>query len=158
MIRKKGHQTLRDEIEKLKKDTEKKKTKGKRWFLIKLIFSLLFLSAGYFLDFLIYAVYGLLAAELMQCLLARRRFHKDKEQHKAQKQLELQIRTASETILIGYLVMVGLVISVYGSVHYILKISVVRFSVWDWLQYGFLLFLLFEVILLRYYKKFDRKV
>ena len=158
MIRKKGHQTLQDEIETLKKDTEKKKSKGKRRFLIKLIFSLLFLSVGYFLDLLIYAVYGLLAAELMQCMVARRRFHKDKEQHKAQKQMELQIRTASETILIGYLVMVGLVISVYGSVHYILKISVVRFSVWDWLQYGFLQFLLFEVILLRYYKKFDRKV
>mgnify|MGYP004519617101 FL=1 len=154
MLRWKDHRTLQEELEGMKKKEPRRR--GKRW--IKILFPLLFLAFGHLLGYALYVAYGFLVIELMRCLFARRGFRKNRDQTKVGKQTEWFIRDAAESILVMYLLFVCLVVFIYIGIFYVLHISIIEFPMCIWLRYSFLLFLLSEVLLLRFYRKNEREV
>ena len=153
----KSRRTLWDDIEKLK-ESGTYVNKSRRRFWLKIIFSLAFLFFSYFLGLSYYAVLFLLVIELFRCVLAKWRFRKNKNYGKELKQQEIMIRTAVDTILLLYFILVGLAFAVYGCMYYVLQVADFWFVLKEWMQYSILLLLLFEIIVLMFYRKIEREV
>ena len=151
MVRIKRRQTLRDEIEHLKHVHTKDKTKHKHWIIV--MFSFFGILLGLLLRNVLYAICFVLIMELMRCILAKARFQKEIKNRKEQKHHELAVRTAAETILLLYFILLAMTIFVYGCICYVLHLSTGTFVFKEWLLYSCLPFLLFEVYILQYYKK-----
>ena len=156
MVRIKRRQTLRDEIEHLKQEHMKNRTKNKHWILV--MFSFFGVLFGLLLRNMLYAIYFVLIMDLMRCMLAKVRFQKEIRNRKEQKHHELAVRTAAETILLLYFILLVTTISIYSCMRYVLHLSTGAFIIKEWLIYSGLPFLLFEVYILQYYKKAEGKV
>lgn len=153
-----GRRTLRDDIERMKQENKSDNSirrKKSRW--IRLLFSLVFLAAVYYLTGIYYTALAILLILLFQCLLSKHRFRKMKCA-KSLKQQELMIRTTSELILVMYLIVLGMVFMFYGCTNYILHIPMFQLKLAQWLQYSAMVFLFFEVIVLQFYRKIEREV
>ena len=156
MICIKRRQTLRDEIENLKHERTKNKIKLKNWIIVSVW--LLGIMLGLLLSNMLFAIYFVLLMELLRCILAKVRFQKKIKSRNEQNHQELVVRTAAETILLLYFILLGSVISIYSCMRYILHLSIGAFAIKDWLLYSSLPFLIFEVYILQYYKKTKGKV
>ena len=156
MICIKRRQTLRDEIENLKHERTKNKIKLKNWIIVSVW--LLGIMLGLLLSNMLFAIYFVLLMELLRCVLAKVRFQKKIKSRNEQNHQELVVRTAAETILLLYFILLGSVISIYSCMRYILHLSIGAFAIKDWLLYSSLPFLIFEVYILQYYKKTKGKV
>ena len=68
------------------------------------------------------------------------------------------IRTAADTILLLYFILVGLTFAVYGCMYYVFQVADFWFVLKEWMQYSILFLLLFEIIVLMFYRKIEREV
>ena len=157
MGRIKSRKTLRDDIEKLQLSS-KKTSISRRRIGFKILFSFMLLTISYLTDMIYYAVLFLLVIDLFRCVLAKLRFQKNKCMVKELKQLEIMIRTAAETILLLYFILLGLALAIYVCMHYMLQVSGFWLAIKGWMQNSILIFLLFEIILLAFYRKIEREV
>ena len=151
----KGQRTLYEDIEKLKCSV---KSRCKRHRKIWLLFSLLALIISCFRGLVYGTALFLLVIELFLCILAKRRFQKENCHSKERKQQEIIIRTAAETILLLYFILIGLLLAAYGCMNYIWQIPGFWLVLKDWMQHSILVFLLFEIIVLKFYRKIEREV
>ena len=149
--------TLREDIERLKQNG-KRNGRSRRMVWVKRFLLLLLFLAGYFLGILFDLIIFLLVMELFRCVLAKRRFQKQKNHSKEEKQQELVIRTAAEMILLLYFILLGSVFTIYGCLRYALHMPMGSFLLTDWLRYSAVLFLLFEIFVMQLYKKLEREV
>ena len=159
MICHKRHRTLKDDIEQLKKDANLQGTKKRKGrFLIKFVFSLIFLAMSYILGVLYEAAIMMLLIYLFRCLLARHRFRKGKSHDKTVLKYERQVVDTAEKILLFYLILLGLLFTFYGCINYVLHVRFLAFSLKEWFKGSFFIFLLFETIVLHFYRKIEREV
>lgn len=153
----KKRRTLREELDHLKQEKIKAdNSKRKMW--VKLILSLFLMLIGYKWNVLIYMMLFLLSIGLAHCLLAKHRFQKQKNYSKEQKQQELVIRTTAETMFLLYFIMFGLIVALYGCMRYVLHLPMGDFALKEWFRYSAVIFLLFEIAVLQFYRKMEGKV
>lgn len=164
MFRIKWQRTLREDIEKLQQENtgrevgKNRQTEKKCASWVKWMSTLLFLFVGYRLDHAYQTLVILLAIELVRCLFAKHKLQKRKKCNKVDQQQELVVRTLSQAMLLSYLGIVGLALTFYGCMNYFLHLPVDALDLKGWLQYSFLVLLIFETITLRFYRKKESEV
>ena len=157
MSQSKSRYTLREDIERMKQN-ENRTDRSRRMVWIKRFLLLLLFPIGYLLGMLFHLVLFLLVIELFRCMLAKQRFQKQKNHSKEDKQEELVIKTTAEMILLLYFILLGIVFTIYGCLRYALHMPIGSFLLTDWLRYSVVVFLLFEIFVLQFYRKLERKV
>ena len=148
MLQKKGHKTLRDDVEALRAEKRKPKT-GKIFY-----FFLLLVGAS-FPGYILYIEGFICLLSLFQCGLTLNRTKKDKR--KLQKRYEKKVRILPWAILTIYFAFFAVILTVYGVLYYVLRLSV-GFSVGEWRKYSLPVFLLFEIVVLQLNVRMEREV
>ena len=152
MLQKKGHKTLRDDVEALRAEKRKPKT-GKIFYFF--IFLLLLLVGASFPGYIIYIEGFICLLSLFQYGLTLNRTKKDKR--KLQKRYEKKVRILPWAILTIYFAFFAVILTVYGVLYYVLRLSV-GFSVGEWMKYSLPVFLLFEIVVLQLNVRMEREV
>lgn len=152
MLQKKGHKTLRDDVEALRAEKRKPKT-GKIFYFF--IFLLLLLVGASFPGYIIYIEGFICLLSLFQYGLTLNRTKKDKR--KLQKRYEKKVRILPWAILTIYFAFFAVILTVYGVLYYVLRLSV-GFSVREWMKYSLPVFLLFEIVVLQLNVRMEREV
>lgn len=152
MLQKKGHKTLRDDVEALRAAKRKPKT-GKNFYFF--IFLLLLLVGACFPGYIIYIEWFICLLSLFQYGSTLNRTKKDKR--KLQKRYEKKVRILPWAILTIYFAFFAVILTVYGVLYYVLRLSV-GFSVREWMKYSLPVFLLFEIVVLQLNVRMEREV
>lgn len=152
MLQKKGHKTLRDDVEALRAEKRKPKT-GKIFYFF--IFLLLLLVGARFPGYIIYIEGFICLLSLFQYGLTLNRTKKDKR--KLQKRYEKKVRVLPWAILTIYFAFFAVILTVYGVLYYVLRLSV-GFSVREWMKDSLPVFLLFEIVVLQLNVRMEREV
>ena len=80
-----------------------------------------------------------------------------KDKRKLQKRYEKKVRVLPWAILTIYFAFFAVILTVYGVLYYILRLSV-GFSVREWMKYSLPVFLLFEIVVLQLNVRMEREV
>ena len=143
MLRKKGHKTLREEIEALR--GEKKKPIKRSVFYI-FVFLLLLLVIMCFPGYIVFIEGVICLISLFQYMLISHRTMKEKT--KLQNRYKKKVRMLPWAILAIYFAFFAVVLTVFGVIKYVLQMPA-RFTVWEWLEKSSPVFLLFEIVALQ---------
>lgn len=151
MLRKKGHKTLREEIEALR--GEKKKPINRSVFYI-CVFPLLLLVIMCFPGYIVFIEGAICLISIFQYMLISHRTMKEKT--KLQNRYKKKVRMLPWAILAIYFAFFAIVLTVYGVSQYILQMPM-GFIVWEWIEKSSSVLLLFEIAVLQLNVRIERK-
>ena len=151
MLRKKGHKTLREEIEALR--GEKKKPIDRCVFYI-FVFLLLLLVIMCFPGYIVFIEGTICLISLFQYMLTSHRPKNEKT--KLQNRYKKKVRMLPWAILAIYFAFFAVVLTVYGVSRYILQMPM-AFIIWEWIEKSSSVLLLFEIAVLQLNVRIERK-
>ena len=151
MLRKKGHKTLREEIEALRGE---KKKPIKRSVSYIFVFLLLLLVIMCFPGYIVFIEGAICLISIFQYMLISHRTMKEKT--KLQNRYKKKVRMLPWAILAIYFAFFAVVLTVYGVSRYILQMPM-AFIIWEWIEKSSSVLLLFEIAVLQLNVRIERK-
>lgn len=157
MFRKRGQETLKDEIErwlpveKTVSDTKRKKLL--KFFSLFLLLLVVWLFCGY----IVYIEGFMLLITLFQSQLTAKRLQKEKLS-KQNMLLAKKVRMLPWALLAIYFAFLSIVLTTYGVMYYVFHLSIGQFDCKKWFMDSLAVFLLFEIVVLQFYGIFEREV
>ena len=157
MFRKRGQETLKDEIErwlpveKTVSDTKKKKLL--KFFSLFLLLLVVWLFRGY----MVYIEGFMLLITLFQSQLTAKQLQKEKLS-KQNMLLQKKVRMLPWALLAIYFAFLSIVLTTCGVMYFVFHLSVGQLDCRKWFMDSLAVFLLFEIVVLQFYGIFEREV
>ena len=157
MFRKRGQETLKDEIERWLPD-EKTVSNTKKKKLLKIFsFFLLLLVVWLFRGYMVYIEGFILLITLFQSKLTAKRLQKGKLS-KQNMLLAKKVRMLPWALLTSYFAFLSIVLTTCVVMYFVFHLSVGQFDCKEWFMDSLAVFLLFEIVVLQFYGIFEREV
>lgn len=157
MFRKRGQETLKDEIERWLPD-EKTVSNTKKKKLLKIFsFFLLLLVVWLFRGYVVYIGAFMLLITLFQSKLTAKRLQKEKLS-KQNMLLAKKVRMLLLALLAIYFAFLSIVLTTYGVMYFACHLSVGQFDCRKWIMDSLAVFMFFEIVVLQFYGIFEREV
>ncbi|MGN0134265.1 MAG: hypothetical protein ACI4AO_06020 [Anaerotignum sp.] len=157
MFRKRGQETLKDEIERWLPDEKTAMKTEKKKYLKCFSFFLLMLVVWLFRGYMVYIEGFMLVITLFQSKLTAKRLQKGKLS-KQNMLLAKKVRMLPWALLAIYFAFLSIVLTSYGVMYFVFHLSIGQFDCKKWFMDSLAVFLLFEIVALQFYGIFEREV